>query len=168
MKFLSLILFIVALVWTWGIIHSVPKVSFETHVGIHDNLAVFIQEALSARKPEAKDFQIHRLWTEETKPENGELKAHFTYSFAEEAAKTRTTIQGWALLEAVKEVNGQPVEPGTRWKVKEVQPTSDSVTFEEGTTVRAKEDLPPDSGAATSAPAPAAPPSPTPAPAPSH
>lgn len=161
MKFLSLILFIVALVWTWGIIHSVPKVSFETHVGIHDNLAVFIQEALAARKPEAKDFQIHRLWTEETKPENGELKAHFTYSFAEEAAKTRTTIQGWALLEAIKEVDGQPVEPGTRWKVKEVQPTSDSVTFEEGTTVKAKEDLPPenDDAAATA---------PTPTPAPSH
>lgn len=167
MKFLSLILFIVALVWTWGIIHSVPKVSFETHVGIHDNLAVYIQEALAAKRPEAKDFQIHRLWTEETKADNGELKAHFTYSFSEEADKTRSTIQGWAILEAIKEADGQPIEPGTKWRVKEVQPTSDSVTFEEGTTVKAKEDLPPETP--TTPATEAAPPvTPAPTPEPTH
>lgn len=138
MKFLSLIFFLVSLTWTWSLIHSIPRVSFETHVGIHDNLAFYIQEALAAKKPDAKDFQIHRLWTEETKADTKELKAHFTYSFAEEVTKTRTTIQGWAILQPLPENEGE--EPGTKWLVKEVHPTSDSVVFEEGSVIRAFED----------------------------
>lgn len=142
MKFLSLIFFVVTLSWTWSLIHSTPRISFETHVGIHDNLAMYIAQALEAKKPLARDFEIQRLWTEETKPDSKELRAHFTYSFSEDSNKTRTTIQGWAILEPLPEEEG--AEAGTRWKVKEVHPISDSVVFEEGSIIRANEDAPPE------------------------
>ena len=142
MKILSLIFFVVTLSWTWSLIHSVPRISFETHVGIHDSLAMYIAQALEAKKPNARDFEIQRLWTEETKPDSKELRAHFTYSFSEETSRTRTTIQGWAILEPLLEAEG--AEPGTRWLVKEVHPISDSVVFEEGSVIRANEDAPPE------------------------
>lgn len=138
MKILSVIFFLVTMVWTWTLIHSTPRVSFETHVGIHDNLALYIAQALEAKKPNARDFEIQRLWTEETKPDGAELRAHFTYSFSESDNKTRTTIQGWAILEPLPVEEG--AEPGTRWLVKEVHPISDSVVFEEGSIIRANED----------------------------
>lgn len=159
MKFLSLLVFLVAMVWTWGLVRSIPKISFETHVGIHDNLANYIEQALLARKPNAKDFRIHRLWTEETKPE-ADLKANFTYSFAEDDDNSRTTIQGWAILTPVTQFEGEEVPAGTRWRVKEVHPLSDSVVFEQGSVIKAGEDEPTestqetDSGAANAAPAP--------------
>ena len=100
MKFISLICFIIAMVWTWNLIHTAPAVSFETHVGIHDELSSYIEQTLRNKKPGATDFIVQKIWTEETSKAN-ELRAHFTYSFMEtnsQNEKTKSTISGWAML----------------------------------------------------------------------
>ena len=101
MKFIGLICFIVAMVWTWNLIHTTPSVAFETHVGIHDELSGYIEQALRKKKPEASDFIVQKIWTEETGRPN-ELKAHFSYMFNEVSAqneKTKSLISGWAILQ---------------------------------------------------------------------
>lgn len=131
-KVLSLIVFTAALIWTWLLIHSSPAVGFETHAAIQERLAGLILESLQQKKPEAKNVEIVRLWTE-TLDEN-KIRAHFSYRFVETTAEQEDLdqlIEGEAVLhrEPSTDVRLDP------WIVQSVKTTSDSVNFSEGTVI---------------------------------
>lgn len=130
MKYLGVIAFVAALTWTWNIIHLDSPVSFETHSGIQEKLAGLIQETIKAKRPNASEIQIDKIWTELLTP--GKVKAFFVYTFKDsESGGTSTTIKGEGLLERQDE-DGSGLD---HWVLTKVKTTNDSVSFDEGLVV---------------------------------
>lgn len=131
-KILSLVVFTVALVWSWSVIHSASAIGIETHSGIQDRLATLIQQTVQQKKPAAQDIQVVRLWTE-TLDEN-KVRAVFAYRFTEMfdgGEKSEQTVEGEAIL------HREPSEDSRidRWVLQNVRTTNDIVTFDQGAVV---------------------------------
>lgn len=144
-KIVSLLVFTAALIWTWNLVNSSSAIGFETHSGIQQKLSVLIQETIQKKKPEARDFQIMRLWTE---PMNdNKIRAVFAYKFVEgKEDSAEQTLEGEAILH--REVSA---DSGTdRWTLQSVKTTSDSVIFNEGSVVNPS--TPDESGATPTPP----------------
>lgn len=149
MKYLSLIIFVVLLAWTWNLIHREPVISFETHAGIQEKLAQLIQQTVLTKKPEATDIRIQKIWTEPQGEDK--VQAHFIYSFQEPDTNGKTLtnqITADGILEKQKD-DGSGLE---RWSLTKVQTTNDAVTFEEGLYVTPGEDPAPTEGAPVTPP----------------
>lgn len=128
MKYLSILFFLVLLIWTWSIVHTESPVPFETHAGIQNKLVQIIAENIQKKKPDASEISIQKIWTEPLV--NGQVKAHFTYRFkapTSEGAMTDSEISGEGLLEHQAD-DGSGLD---RWKLYEIKTTSDSIKFEE-------------------------------------
>lgn len=155
-KIVSLVVFIAALAWTWNVIHSSEAIGFETHSGIQVKLAELIQQTLSAKKPQAKDLTITRLWTESLS--DNKVRAVFAYKFidaSETGEALEQVIEGEAIL------HREPSETPNvdKWTLQSVKTTNDTVVFTEGSTISPGEVAPDGSLAtpeATATPAPTA------------
>jgi hypothetical protein len=134
-KYVSMIFFMTLLGWSWGIVHSSPKISFETHAGIQEKLADLIKKAVQERKPDATELSIDQLWTEIISETS--LKAHFSYSYknASEDGRVNSSIRGFVLLNKVLEPT--ETEENETWKVAEVKTTNNALVFEEGLLINA-------------------------------
>lgn len=136
MKYLSLIVFVVALAWTWHLVHSSNPVSFETHSGIQEKLATLISETIQAKRPTATDIVIRKIWTENMSPTGDRVKAFFVYAFKDnsgEAGPITSEIRGEGFLER------QPDDGSgnDRWVLTKVFTSSDSIQFDDATIVTA-------------------------------
>lgn len=128
MKILGVLFFLVAMIWTWKVIHTEPSISFETHAGIQENMARLVLEQVQAKRPTATDIKINNVWTEILSEKT--VKAHFSYSFKDKSAEGATTenqIQGEGLLER-QAVDEKGMD---HWTLKEVKTNSDAIVFSE-------------------------------------
>ncbi|KYG68651.1 hypothetical protein [Bdellovibrio bacteriovorus] len=149
-KIVSLIVFLVALVWTWNVIHTSEAVGFETHSGIQLKLAELIGNTLTTKKPQAKDLSIMRLWTESLG--DNKVRAVFAYKFiepSEEGEELEQIIEGEAVL------HREPSEDANtdKWVLQSVKTTNDIVVFTEGTTLTPGEAPETEEAAPTATPA---------------
>ncbi|MGZ3770904.1 MAG: hypothetical protein ACXVCP_09995 [Bdellovibrio sp.] len=149
-KFISLIVFTAALVWTWNVIHTTQAVGFETHSGIQIKLAELIKSTLATKKPNAKDLSITRLWTE-TLGEN-KVRAVFAYKFtdvSENGESVQQTIEGEAIL------HREPSEDSKvdKWTLQSVKTTNDVVVFTEGSVITPGSESPSTESTPTETPA---------------
>jgi len=137
-KIISLVIFIVVMVWTWNVIHTTPAIGFETHSGIQARLADLIRHTLAEKKPQAKDLTITRLWTEAIN--DNKVRAVFAYKFIEpsENGDAEQTIEGEAVL------HREPSENNSvdKWTLQSVKTTNDTVTFSEGSVITPGDDNP--------------------------
>ncbi len=149
-KIISLIVFAVALIWTWNIIHNSQAIGFETHSGIQQKLADLIKQTIATKKPEAKNLQVTRLWTE---PMNdNKVRAVFAYKFTEPAEggeSTEQSIEGEAILH--REVSDD--NKVDKWTLQSVKTTNDVLIFSEGSTVGPQTETPSENVEATAPPA---------------
>lgn len=128
-KFVSLIVFTAALVGTWSLIHSSTAIGFETHSGIQEKLIQLIIDTVHTKKPNAKDLQITRLWTEAV--DDHKVRALFTYKYSEPADNNEVTersIEGEVLLHREGNANDRV----DKWVIQNVHTTADSLIFSEG------------------------------------
>jgi len=149
MKYLSLIIFVVLLAATWNMIHRDPSISFETHAGIQEKLAQLIQQTVLAKRPQATEIRIQKIWTEPQSEDR--VKAHFIYSFEEpdsEGKKITNQITAEGFLEKQAD-DGSGLD---RWNLSKVQTTNDAVTFEDGLFVTPGEEPATESPVTTPAP----------------
>lgn len=100
MKFISLILFIVALIYTWNLTHHRMPIEESVHVGIQDDLKNIIQNYIQDNVQNASGIQFERMWSETV--DASTVRAHFIYSFIDEA-NNRLEIDGYAVLNKVSE-----------------------------------------------------------------
>ena len=161
-KIISLVVFIVALAWTWNVIHTADAVGFETHSGIQVKLAELIQNTLTTKKPQAKNLSITRLWTESLG--DNKVRAVFAYSFTEpssDGGELEQVIEGEAIL------HREPSETAEvdKWTLQSVKTTNDMVVFTEGSTITPGEEPMSPEGTPAPATSPTATPSPTAPPA---
>lgn len=157
-KIVAPLLLAALLVWTWHTVHTPSAIGFETHSGVQAKLAELIQKTLQAKKPEAENLQIVKIWTSPVS--ENKLKAVFTYKFTEKGTDGGTaekTIQGEATLYR------DPSEDPTldKWVLQSVSTEQESLNFTDGSTVvpEAEEFVPAAQGAP--APTPAKTPAPT-------
>lgn len=147
-KIISLIVFVVALIWTWNIIHNSQSIGFETHSGIQEKLAELIKQTIASKKPESKDLQVTRLWTE---PMNdNKVRAVFAYKFtepAEDGESTEQSIEGEAILH--REVSDN--KDVDKWTLQSVKTTNDVLIFSEGSTITPQAEMPLEAPEPTSA-----------------
>lgn len=131
-KIISLVVFILALIWTWNIVHNSEAIGFETHSGIQIKLAELIKDTLASKRPQAKDLKIQRLWTEAL-TEN-KVRAVFSYSFidtSEGQGAVEQTIEGEAILH--RELSEDSAID--QWTLQSVKTTNDVLNFTEGSVV---------------------------------
>lgn len=131
-KIVSLIIFAVALIWTWNIIHSSRAIGFETHSGIQQKLAELIRQTIQNKKPDSKDLVITRLWTEPLS--DNKVRAIFAYKFSEPAANgeaTEQSIEGEAILHREASEDSKL----DKWTLQSVKTTNDVLTFSEGSLI---------------------------------
>jgi hypothetical protein len=131
-KIISPIVLAVLLVWTWHTIHAPAAIGFETHSGIQLKLMELIESTLQAKKPEAKDLEVIKIWTSSI-GEN-KVKANFAYRFTEpgeENGTAKKTIQGEAVL------HREPTEDATidKWVLQSVNTQMESLNFTEGSEI---------------------------------
>lgn len=100
MKFISLILFVIALSYTWSLSHHKMQVTESVHVGIQEDLKNIIQNYIQDNMEGASDIRFERMWSETINATK--VKAHFIYSFMDEA-NNRLEIDGHALLNKISE-----------------------------------------------------------------
>lgn len=128
MKYLSVLIFTGALIWSWNQIHGTPKISFETHAGIQEKLMELIVQTIKNKKPEATNVQIEKIWTEILEPNR--VNAHFAYSYVENSGEGVVTskITGQGQLERQPD-DGSGLD---HWVLSQVKTSSDAIVFEDG------------------------------------
>lgn len=133
MKYISLIVFTAALIWTWHVIHNNSGISFETHSGIQEKLAVLISETIKAKKPNSSDILIEKIWTEVLSDKK--VKAFFIYSFKDssESGLVTSQIKGEGILER-QESDDPQVD---KWSLTQVKTSSDLIQFDDSTIITA-------------------------------
>jgi hypothetical protein len=128
MKYLSVVLFAILMIWTWFIVHKDSAVSFETHAGIQNRLSQLIVETVQSKKPLATDISVDNVWTELTGQNS--VKAHFSYQYKESSSnggQSESHVQGEGSLVRQSE----PGASQEKWKLSDVKTTSDSISFDQ-------------------------------------
>lgn len=136
MKYVSLVIFTIALAWTWHVVHTDSPISFETHSGIQEKLANLIVDTIKAKRANATDITIEKIWTEVINSDK--VKAFFVYSFKDssDAGSITSEIRGEGLLEH----QGEDAEGNDRWVLTKVQTSSDAIQFDDATIITGSAD----------------------------
>jgi Co/Zn/Cd efflux system component len=99
MKYLSLIVFLIALQWTWSFSHRPSNISESAHVGIQVDLKKIISDYITENLPTSRNLRFEKFWSEQLK--KNVVKASFVYSFDDEdqeSGNARVVIEGYAIL----------------------------------------------------------------------
>lgn len=131
-KIISPLVLAVLLVWTWHTIHAPSAIGFETHSGIQLKLMELIQSTLQAKKPEAQDLEVTKIWTSALG--DNKVQAMFAYRFtepSEDGGSAQKTIQGEAVLYR------EPTEDPTidKWVLQSVKTQLEALNFAEGSEI---------------------------------
>lgn len=131
-KIISPLVLAILLIWSWQVVHTESAIGFETHSGVQLKLAELIGNTLQAKKPEAENLQIIRIWTAPLS--DNKIQAVFSYKFTEKTEDTETAekiIQGEAVLYR------EPTEDPTidKWVLQSVRTQLESLNFNEGSVI---------------------------------
>ncbi len=99
MKYLSLIILLLLMSWSWKLTRLPVEIAEDTHMSLQDDLRTIITEYVTSNLPNSKNLKFERLWTE--KANANQVKATFTYSFDdsdEDVPAARILIDGYAIL----------------------------------------------------------------------
>lgn len=99
MKFISPILFLIAMSWTWCLSMAAQPVPESVHLGVQTNLKRIITEYVQKNLATAKNVQFDKMWTEVIKKDR--IKAVFAYTFVDENKENgdaKVQIEGFAIL----------------------------------------------------------------------
>lgn len=137
MKYISVLIILFAMQWSWAFIHDERSISQNVHMEIQRDLRNIISEYVQKSLPTSRDLRFERFWTESTGL--NQVKASFIYSFIDENVRTgaaRVEIEGFALLNRV--VNEEMKET---WSFDELRILNNQIDFNEPTYITPKGDL---------------------------
>lgn len=137
MKFLSLLLILLAMQLSWAFIRTQPKVPESIHIGIQDDLKNIIQDYVQKNLPSSKDLVFQRFWTETLSEKK--VRARFTYSFVdvnETSGNTTVEIDGYAILNKTEKETDQ----AEYWSFDELNILNNKIEFQQELRIAPKED----------------------------
>ena len=127
MKFISPILFGIAMIWTWTLSQAAQPVPESVHLGVQTNLKRIITEYVTKNLETAKNVQFDKMWTEVLKKDR--IKAVFQYSFVDankENGEAKVQIEGYAILNKSAET-----ETSMDWSFDELHILNNSVDYKD-------------------------------------
>jgi len=127
MKYVSLLLLLYAMSYTWGLAHRKQAIPEQTHVGIQEDLKRVITDYIQENLPNSKNLIFKRFWTEPLSEEK--VKASFVYSFEdanEQVGEARVEISGQAILSRQNET-----EETSIWSLDDLSVTSSQVDYKD-------------------------------------
>lgn len=127
MKVVSLLVFAVALVGSWALVHSKKMVAESVHIGIQNDLRNIITEYVQKNLPQSKNLRFEKMWTETLKKDK--VAAYFVYSFEDNSqGNEAATVQvnGRAILNKVNETPQMAT-----WSFDELKIMDNEVNFTE-------------------------------------
>lgn len=128
MKYLGLLVILVALKWTWGIAQHPQVVDSSTHEHLQHEMERIVRDYISKARPASSNLKFDYLWTE-TINEN-QVRAHFRYSYEDvlqEGDSAEEVVAGTANLRRVS-----PIDQGDAWALDSVEASHNSLIFKEG------------------------------------
>ncbi|MCB0407508.1 MAG: hypothetical protein KDD34_04830 [Bdellovibrionales bacterium] len=128
MKFFGVILFLLAMNWTWSLVHDAKSISEKVHISIQEDMKKIISDYISENLPTSHNLQFERFWTEKTK--KNQVKATFVYSFEDanaDVGEARVQVEGYAILNKTKD----ETENYETWSFDELQILDNKVEFKE-------------------------------------
>lgn len=128
MKYLSLIVFLIALQWTWSFSHRPSNVSESAHVGIQSDLKKIISDYITENLPTSRNLRFEKFWSEQLK--KNKVKASFVYSFDDEdqeSGNARVVIEGYAILNRDSKVD----ETFDYWNLDELYILNNKIDFKD-------------------------------------
>ena len=146
MKYLSLLVFLFAMHWSWSLVHDPANVSENVHLGIQDDLKRVISDYIQENLPKSKNLRFERFWTENLK--KNQVKASFIYSFednAESVGPARVEIEGYAILNRDENTD----EEYDFWNFDELYILNNRIDFKEPLRVDPRGNEPDEPSAAT-------------------
>ena len=124
MRYLSLILLLVLMAWSWAAVHRPPSVSEWVHWNLQEELRQIIIERINlSSENQVRGIRFKKLWTENL--EDNQVKAHFQYMYENEDSVS-SGIQGYMVLR-VQENGGD-----SSWEITKFHIFKESLVFEEG------------------------------------
>ncbi len=133
MRYVSLVLIVLFMWWTWSVAKNPATLSEDVHVGLQEDLRRVITEYIQENLEGATDVRFEKFWTETLK--DNQVKATFSYSFDEpakgEASGARIGVEGYAILNRVKEQDS----PYDVWSLDELTVQNNRVIFKDGVIV---------------------------------
>jgi Co/Zn/Cd efflux system component len=128
MKYLSLIVFLIALQWTWSFSHRPSNISESAHVGIQSDLKKIISDYVTENLPTSRNLRFEKFWSEQLK--KNKVKASFVYSFDDEdqeSGNARVVIEGYAILNRDSKVD----ETFDYWNLDELYILNNKIDFKD-------------------------------------
>lgn len=134
-KIISPLVLAVLMYWSWNVVHTPSAIGFETHSGVQLKLAELIGNTLIAKKPEAENLEIVKIWTSPL-GEN-KIRAVFTYKFTEKSQDSTDPESADKLIQGEAILYREPSEDPTldKWVLQSVRTQLESLNFSQGSTV---------------------------------
>lgn len=127
MKFISPVIFGIAMIWTWSLSMASQPVPESVHLGVQTNLKRIIAEYVQKNLATAKNVQFDKMWTEVLKKDR--IKAVFQYSFVDtnaENGEAKVAIEGYAILNKSAES-----DEAMEWSFDELHILNNSVDYKD-------------------------------------
>ncbi len=128
MKFFGVLAFLIAMNWTWSLVHDARSISESVHLGIQDDMKKIIADYIAQNLPTSSGLQFERFWTENLK--DNQVKATFVYSFEDanaEVGAARVQVEGYAILNKLASSNTNY----ETWSFDELQILDNKVEFKD-------------------------------------
>lgn len=130
MKYISTLIFAVALAYSWSLVHREAPINFETHASLQLKMVDVIRESILKIKPTAQNIEILDIKTEALNDHS--VKAFFSYKFqesdTESSEKVQNTIRGEATLTRTKSIDPSQ----DQWSLESVKTEAGEMNFENG------------------------------------
>jgi hypothetical protein len=130
MKFISALFFIALLILSWNLVHRPPALSFETHAGIQERLAGWLEENYKKQFPELQNFRILQIRTRTINADQVEAQIRTEYELPDETGTpSRHQNELRLKLERVVDQERSLLE---RWKVSAIKTLKEAIEFSDG------------------------------------
>lgn len=142
-KIISPLVLVILMYWSWNMVHTPSAIGFETHSGVQLKLAELIGNTLIAKKPEAENLEIVKIWTSPL-GEN-KIRAVFTYKFTEKSQDPADSETAEKFIEGEAVLYREPTEDPTldKWVLQSVRTQLESLNFNEGSVVSPEAEVAP-------------------------
>jgi hypothetical protein len=138
MKYVSTLIFALALIISWRLIHEQAAINFETHAAIQLKLVDVIKQSILEVKPNAEKIEITNISTEPLSDQA--LKAYFSYKYNEPDTNSGEMVEQQISGDAILRRKNGPNFSEDHWIMDNVQTQTGNMTFKNGIVITPGED----------------------------
>lgn len=137
MKYISTVIFVIALIVSWQLIHEKSAINFETHASIQLKLVDIIKQSVLEIKPHAENIEILNISTEPLSDQT--IKAYFTYKYSEPDEESKDLVEQQINGDAVLRRKNGPNFSEDHWVLENVKAQTGNLSFKNGLVITPNE-----------------------------